>query len=426
VRSKQIFAMAWANMKQRRLRTSLTTLGVVIGITAVISLASLGEGFRVTVTNRMEQGFELNVLTVIPGSLFGGLSRERFQDSKIQEIANFSEVDIATGVMQIGNVTMKKGDREVKAFVATAVNFSQFIGVYPDRFQFESVTGSPAEWKNNSIVIGYKVNHPNETEPVFASEGDIVDMTYTRTAFPIRVDDTRNFTVVGTLLKKGTPGITNFDYWIFIPLDTAREIFNTTESDLLFVKVFDADTSEHVANEVEALFPPYQVSILVPATFIRQVDYIIGLIQLFLTSVASISLLVAGIGIMNITTVSVMERTREIGIMKAIGAKSTTILTIFLTETALIGLLGGLIGVPTGYGLSYLLSFIVSRFMGGGQGGGGVFQNPETEQGVITPIFSPAWAIGALIFGVVICILFGLYPARKAAKLDPVKALRYE
>jgi len=121
-----------------------------------------------------------------------------------------------------------------------------------------------------------------------------------------------------------------------------------------------------------------------------------------------------------------MERTREIGVMKAIGAKNTTILTIFLTETALIGLLGGLIGVPTGYGLSYLLSFIVSRFMGGGQGDGGVFQNPEAEQGVITPIFSPEWAIGALIFGVAICVLFGLYPARKAAKLDPVKASRYE
>jgi putative ABC transport system permease protein len=428
MRSKQILAMAWANMKQRKLRTSLTTLGVVIGITAVISLASLGEGFRVTVTQRMEQGFELNVLTVIPGSLFGGLTRERFRDEQITNISAIPEVDIATGVMQIGNVTLKKGDREVKAFVATAVNFSQFIGVYPDRFDFETVQGSPAEWKNNSIVIGYKVNHPNETEPVFTSAGDIINMTYTRTAYPPRLE-TRNFTVVGTLVKKGTPGITNFDYWIFIPLDTAREIFNMTESpesDLIFVKVFDSDTSEHVADEVEALFPPYQVSILVPATFIRQVDYIIGLIQLFLTSVASISLLVAGIGIMNITTVSVMERTREIGIMKAIGAKNTTILTIFLTETALIGLLGGLIGVPTGYGLSYLLSFIVSRFMGGGQGGGGVFQNPETEQGVITPIFSPQWAIGALIFGVVICILFGLYPARKAAKLDPVKALRYE
>jgi putative ABC transport system permease protein len=303
--------------------------------------------------------------------------------------------------------------------------------VYPDRFQFESVQGSPAEWKNNSIVIGYKVNHPEETETPFAVAGDVVNMTFTKTIFP-RLDETRNFTVVGTLLKKGTPGITNFDYWVFMPLDTAREIFSNPESDpesdLIFVKVFDSETSEHVADKIEALFPPYQVSILVPATFIKQVDYIIGLIQLFLTSVASISLLVAGIGIMNITTVSVMERTREIGIMKAIGAKNTTILTIFLTETALIGLLGGLIGVPTGYGLSYLLSIIVSRFMGDGQhGGGGVFQNPtETQQNVITPIFSPEWAIGALIFGVVICVLFGLYPARKAAKLDPVKALRYE
>jgi putative ABC transport system permease protein len=326
--------------------------------------------------------------------------------------------------MQMGNVTLKKGDREVQAFVATAVNFSQFIGVYPDRFEFETVEGSPAEWKNNSIIVGYKVNHPNETETAFAQAGDIINMAYAKTVIP-QVEETRNFTVVGTLLKKGTPGITNFDYWIFIPLDTAREIFTSQESDLIFVKVFDPETSEHVADKVEGLFPPYQVSILVPATFISQVDYIIGLIQLFLTSVASISLLVAGIGIMNITSVSVMERTREIGIMKAIGAKSTTILTIFLTETALIGL-GGIIDVPTGYGLSYLLSIIVSRFMGGGQEGGGVFQNPETQQNIITPIFSPAWAIGALVFGVVVCILFGLYPARKAAKLDPVKALRYE
>jgi putative ABC transport system permease protein len=237
--------------------------------------------------------------------------------------------------------------------------------------------------------------------------------------------ETRNFTVAGTLQKKGTPGLTNFDYWVFIPLDTAREIFTSSESDLIFVKISNPNDSDAISKDIEALFPPYRISILAPMTFIRQVDYILSLIQLFLTSVASISLLVAGIGIMNITTVSVMERTREIGIMKAIGAKNTTILTIFLAETALIGLLGGLIGVPTGYGLSYLLSIIISRFTMG-QHQGTVFQNPETQHPTVTPIFSPTWAIGAILFGVLICVLFGLYPARKAAKLNPVEALRYE
>jgi len=424
MRRKQILAMAWANMKQRRLRTSLTTLGVVIGITAVIALASLGEGFRVTVKQRMEQGFELDSLTVIPGSLFAGLSRQRFTDENVRNISQISGVEVATQVMQIGNVTLHKGDNEVRAFVATAVNFTEFVQVFPDRFVFETINGSPDQWKNNTIVIGYKVNHPNETETPFATAGDNVTMTFMESLY---VRETQNFTVAGTLQKRGTPGLTNFDYWVFIPLDTAREIYGPPyESDLIFVKVLNPNDSDAIAKDIEALFPPYRISILAPMTFIRQVDYILNLIQLFLTSIASISLLVAGIGIMNITTVSVMERTREIGIMKAIGAKNTTILTMFLAETALIGLLGGLIGVPTGYGLSYLLSYIVSRFTMGQQQGT-VFQTPETQQhATITPIFSPTWAVGAMLFGIIICVLFGLYPARKAAKLDPVKALRYE
>jgi len=431
MRRKRIFSMAWENMTQRRLRTSLTTLGVVIGITAVIALSSLGEGFRVTVTQRMEQGFELNVLTVIPGSLFAGLSRERFRDEDVQNITRISGVEVVTQVMQIGNVTLYNGDKKVRAFVATAVNFTDFINVFPDRFTFET-GGPPEQGRNDTIVMGYKVNHPNETETAFAKADDDVTVSVTRTEkiptypFVRSIIENHTFTVAGTLQKKGTPGLTNFDYWVFIPLSTAREIYKTSESDLIFVKVSNPDYSEQIAKDIEALFPPYQISILVPLTFIRQVNYIVNIIQLFLTSIASISLLVAGIGIMNIMTVSVMERTREIGIMKAIGAKNITILTIFLAETALIGILGGLIGVPTGYGLSYLLSYGVSNFMGGQNQQGTVFQTPETQRLMVSPIFSLWWAVGAIIFGVIICILFGLYPARKAAKLNPVEALRYE
>jgi putative ABC transport system permease protein len=418
-------------MKLRRLRTSLTTLSVVIGITAVIGIASLGEGFRVTVTQRLQRGFELNVLTVIPGSLFAGLSRERFTDEDAQKIANISGVEIATPVMQIGNVTLYNGDRQVRAFVATAVNYSDFINVFPDRFAFDS-GGPPEQGRNDTIVIGYKVNHPNETQPAFATAGDNVTVSLMQTEkipvppFERSMIVNYTFTVAGTLQKTGSPGLTNFDYWVFIPLQTARDVYQTSQSDLIFVKVTHPDSSDEIANSIEGLFPPFRISILVPLTFIQQVDYIMNLIQLFLTSIASISLLVAGIGIMNIMTVSVMERTREIGIMKAIGARSRTILTIFLTEASLIGVLGGLLGVPTGYGISYFLSFVLSNFIGGQQQGT-ILQNPEAQQRpTVSPIFSPWWAVGAIIFGIIVCVLFGLYPARKAAKLDPVKALRYE
>ncbi|MCS7115032.1 MAG: FtsX-like permease family protein [Nitrososphaerota archaeon] len=432
MRLSRIFAVAWENMKQRRLRASLTTLGVVIGITAIIGLASLGEGFRMEIRNRMQTGFELDNLTVIPGSLFAGLARERFFDYDVENISKIPGVKIATPVMQIGNVTLynSRGE-EVKAFVAVAVNFTEFAQVFPDRFEFES-GGLPSEEENNTIIIGYKVNYPteNRTEP-FAVANDNITLTLGRLRespppLPPRYETLNyTFTVAGTLQRRGTPGITNFDYWIFIPLKAAREIYATEQSDLIFVKVNDPEDSERIADQIESLFPPYKVTILVPLTFIRQVDNVLNLVQLFLMAIASISLLVAGIGIMNIMTVSVMERTREIGILKAIGAKNRTVLAMFLSEAILIGVIGSLIGVFAGYGFSYALSYMLSSFMNP-QRQGGVLQAPETQRLRINPAFSLEWTIIAFVFGLIVCIIFGLYPARKAAKLNPVDALRYE
>jgi putative ABC transport system permease protein len=427
MRMSRIFAMAWENMKQRRVRTTLTTLGVVIGITAIISLASLGEGFRIDIKERMQSGFELDNLTVIPGSLFAGLSPDRFTDENVQKIANVTGVKMAAGVMQLGNVTLYNGNKEpVQAFVATAVNFTEFMQIFPERFVFESQ--APWQYTNDTIIIGYKVNHPNEniTEP-FAVANDTIDLTFgilQRTPFPHMEYQNHTFTVGGTLQKKGTPGITNFDYWIFISLETARAIFNSSEYDLVFAKVYNSEDSEKVAKDIEALFPPFKVTILVPLTFIKQVDNILTIIQVFLMAIASISLLVAGIGIMNIMTVSVMERTREIGILKAIGTKSRTILSIFLAEAMLVGLMGGFIGIFTGYGLSFGLAQVLSSFIQPQQNT--VLQNPETQGMTISPVFSPQWTAIAFVFAIVICIIFGMYPARKASKLNPVEALRYE
>jgi len=420
MRLKRIFSIAWESMRQRKLRAFLTTLGVVIGITAIIGLASLGEGFRVSITERMEQGFELDVLTVIPGSLFAGYRYERFNDTHVENISRIANVSVVTPVMQIGSVTLYNGEKKVTAFVAAAVNFTEFQQVFSDRFEFKD-GAMPDPVENDTLIIGYKVNYPNETETAFALPGEKVNMTVNLLKYPFNVN--YSFTVAGTLQKGGTAGLTNFDYWVFMPLYTAREIYETNLVDLIFVKVRDPEFSETVADEIEALFPPYQITVLAPITFIQQVDLILGMVQIFLTAIASISLLVAGIGIMNIMTVSVMERTREIGILKAIGAKSRTVLTMFLAESLLIGLVGSLVGVPTGYGLAHVLSYIIARF--------GTFQpdwlrNPELESATITPVFSWLWVIVAVIFGISICILFGLYPARKAAKLDPVEALRYE
>ena len=426
MRLKRISSMAWDGMKQRRLRTFLTTLGVVIGITAIIGLASLGEGFRVSITEEMEQGFELDVLTVIPGSLFAGMRPQRFTDIEVQDVERIANVSVVTAIMQIGNATLYNEDKKVSVFVATASNFREFVKVFPDRFIFEEGE-IPEKTGNDTLIIGYKINHANETTATFVHSNDKVNMTVTIPTdhYPFVKLENYSFTIAGTLRRTGTSGLTNFDYWAFMPLETARKIYDTNSSDVIFVKVSEPSYSEAVAEEIEALFPPYQISVLVPLSFIQQVDTILNMVELFLTSIASIALLVAGIGIMNIMTVSVMERTREIGILKAVGAKNRTILTIFLTEAALIGLIGSLVGVPTGYGIAHVLSYVLSNFIS--PGGNRVFQTPGTAaSSAVSPVFSWEWAIVAVFFGIIICILFGLYPARKAAKLDPVDALRYE
>lgn len=423
MRLKRIFSMAWESMRQRKLRAFLTTLGVVIGITAIIGLASLGEGFRVSITERMEQGFELDVLTVIPGSFFAG-GIEKFTDAEVASVRGVSNISVATPVIRAPlSAKLYHEDRNVTALVAAGINFTEFAGeVFPDRFRFEEGK-LPEQIENNTLIIGYKVNHPNETEPAFAHANDSVKMPVLVSVDPFPIFKNYTFSVAGTLEKTGTAGLTSFDYWIFVPLETARKIYGNA-ADLVFVKVPDPELSESVADDIEALFPPYRLTVLVPLSFIQQVNSILNMVEIFLTSIASIALLVAGIGIMNIMTVSVMERTREIGILKAVGAKSRTILTMFLAEATLIGVVGSLIGVPAGYGISHVLSYVLSSFISPQQNI--VVQAPEVERAAINPVFSWSWVIIAIIFGIAICILFGLYPARKAAKLDPVEALRYE
>ena len=419
--------MAWESLKQRRFRTSLTTLGVVIGITAIIALSSLGEGFRVTIRQQMEQGFELNVLTIMSGGLLTGES-SYFSDADVQNITDINGVAIATPLVQKarGNELFNDAGKNSTPLVLLGVNFPHFWEIYPERLGFENGT-LPQTITNNTVVFGYNVAHMKENE-IFAHPNENVIMQITR--YVGRQQTSINYTmnVAGTLAKSGAAGFINFDDTVFIPLDTAREIYESGDkSDMIFVRLLNKDYSETVAAQIEDLFPANTVRVLVPSAFMEQVESILSMVEIFLTSIASIALLVAGLGIMNIMTVSVMERTREIGILKAIGAKSRTVLTMFLTEATLIGLIGGVIGIPVGYAMANVLSHFMYRYSAGFVPRRSIITGSSSHPlAQVTPILSPQWAIGAIAFALLVSVIFGWYPARKAAKLNPVEALRYE
>jgi putative ABC transport system permease protein len=417
-----MLGMAWENLKKRKLRTSLTTLGIVIGITTIIGLASLGEGLRYGVNQRLQQGFELDVLIIIPGSFAAGIRGQGFSASEVANVSTIQNVTLLTPVITLptDEVDNIANNEKLGAFTAGGINFTEMQEMLPQRFHLLQEGHFPNATETTGMVLGYKAATLNNT--LIVSVGDNVT---------IRIGSYRgNYTVTGILAEGGTSGLTNFDYWAFIPLQTAENVQKSligigARYQIILVKIANPQVSEDVSKAIESKFPPYSITVFVPSSLVHQVDNILNLITIFLLAVASISLIVAGVGIMNIMTVSVMERTREIGILKAIGAKSRTVLSMFLTETMLIGIIGGIIGIVTGYGLSYALAFAVSGLVQSSQQNS-AFGTSNNQSLTITPIFSPEWTIIAFAFAIIVCVIFGLYPARKAAKLDPVQALRYE
>jgi putative ABC transport system permease protein len=369
----------------------------------------------------MQSGFELNVLIIFPGSLTAGLGQP-FTPSDVSNIQSVANVSLVTPMITMPSARVLKNDSErIGAFTVGAVNFTEMQKMLPERFQL--IDGAfPTAGDNDTIVFGYKADTRNGT--VVARVGENVTINI-KTTYNNQ-DYVRTLRVAAILQEGGTSGITDFDYWAFIPTETAVQILNGRYYQIILVQVSNPEVSDEVAQNIEGKFEPFAVSILVPSTFMRQVDNILSLLQIFLLAVASISLLVAGIGIMNIMTVSVMERTREVGILKAVGAKSRTVLSMFLAEALWIGAVGGLIGVCTGYGLSYALASLISTFVQPQQQQDTLFATPGRQPLAIHPVFTPEWTIAAFIFAIVVCVVFGLYPARKASRLNPVEALRYE
>ena len=433
MRVSDVFHYSFSAIKLRKLRAALTTLGVIIGIAAIVALLSITQGLQTTITDQLQRGLSADTLIVVSGSnaLGGGnsgaggfagggmgtsSSSTRLYLNYTDEI-NALSPDITTSLALIQKAGYIQNGSGITRIVTTmvGVDFSEYKNAYSTTFV--AASGSiPSNPSIIDIVVGARVSDPRLNGTRFVQTNDEVNITWTNnTIIPFR-NMTYTARVSAILEKIGGFGIGGpSDTGIYIPLSQAEDFFGTNEADMIIVKLKNSD--EATINRTSKAITDYfgdQVSVISATAVQSLLTTIFSTISLFLGGIAAISLLVAGIGIMNIMIVSLIERTREIGILKAIGMKSRTVLYIFLTESVIIGLIGAAIGVVSGW----ILANVVAIFLGRGGTMGGAL--------TITPILTVEVLLGALIFGVGISVVFALYPAWRASKLKPVEALRYE
>jgi putative ABC transport system permease protein len=427
-----VFGYSYSAIKLRKLRAALTTLGVVIGIAAVVALLSITQGLQTTITDQLERGLSADTLIVVPGSsalgggvggggglgggIGGGGSSAPLYVNYTGEINSLSP-DIVTSLAIIQKSGYLQNGANVTRLVSTivGVDFSQYADAYSTTFV--AASGSvPLDPADNDIVVGARVSDPRLNGTLFVQANEDVLILWTNNTIVPFVNDTYMAHISGVLDRIGGFGVGGpSDTGVYVPLSQAEKFFGTNQADMIIVKLTSSDPA--VVNSTSKAITDYfgnQVSVISATAVQSLLTTIFSTVSLFLGGIAAISLLVAGIGIMNIMIVSLIERTREIGILKALGMKSRTVLYIFLTESVIIGLIGAVIGVVSGW----VLANVVALFLGRG----GIIGSALT----ITPILTPEVLIGALFFGVGISVIFALYPAWRASKLKPVEALRYE
>jgi putative ABC transport system permease protein len=399
-----------------KMRSILTMLGIIIGVGAVIALLSVGHGFEQYITQQFE-GLGSNLLFVIsgqlesegPGSARAG--RQRFQPLTMGDAEALADPFQVPDVMAVAPEYQRSG-----TVIRSKLNMGTSIsGVTP---QYESV-------RNFKPVLGEFIaqEHVNGRSRVAVIGDTVAEELFEEYEYPvgqtIKLNDVP-FKVIGVLEAKGGGGFGDEDNVVMIPISTAQtRLFSAGAVrgeliiSIVFIQVVSQEKMDDVADRItEVLRERHRISFKDDDDFtvVNQAD----LIQVFgqftavfttvLGAIAGISLLVGGIGIMNIMLVSVTERTREIGIRKAVGAKRSDILLQFLIEAMVLSMLGGFVGIMLGYGASMLLSGVLD------------LQTVVTMSAILL----------ATSFSAGVGLFFGIYPATRAARLNPIDALRYE
>lgn len=390
-----------------KLRTGLAMLGIIIGIGSVITLVSLGEASQQAIQSQI-QSLGANLLTVSPGSQTTGGVRGAAGGGTTLTNTDATAIQTSPQVTTISSVSPEVDNREQ---VSAGKNNSNIRvnGVTAAYAQVHKITIDSGVFITNEenlssrkvVVIG-----PQVVSDLFPDGSNPIGKT-------IRIKG-MGFQVIGITVSKGGTGFLNQDNIAYVPLSTAqKQLFGQTYLSDISLEAKSSDIMTQAQNQVgylllarHKLSDPSKAdfSILSQADILSTAASTTGTFTALLTGIAAISLLVGGIGIMNIMLVTVTERTREIGLRKALGAKKKIIITQFLVEAILLTFIGGVIGIMIGIIASYLYSYFTSS----------------------TFIVSPLSVLYAFLVSAGIGILFGWYPARKAANLQPIEALRYE
>lgn len=412
MRPFDILSYSFSAIKLRKLRAALTTLGVIIGIAAIVALLSITQGLQTAVTDQLESGFAADTIIVMPNTESGTSSFKLYLNYS-DEIALLSPHIISAfpAIEQVGFI--QKGN--VTHFVPGIVgfNFSEYQSIYSKTFVAASgnLTINP---EDNEIVVGSRISDPNQNGSKFIEAGDEVTIIwFNATTYPFK-NETYTAHVTAVLPTVGSFGIGGpNDLGVYIPLSKAQSFFGTDEAYAMIIRL-DSSSNETITEVSKAIREHFenQVSVISSTTVTESISSVFSTNSLFLSGIAAISLLVGGIGIMNIMIVSLIERTREIGILKALGMKSKTVLTIFLGEAVIIGLIGAIAGIVIGWGMASVILIILGQAQTGGL--------------TITPVLTPTVLCGALVFGIGVSAIFALYPAWRASKIKPSQAMRYE
>ncbi len=406
------FRIALGALVANKLRSLLTMLGIIIGVAAVITLVSVGRGVEGVVTAEFA-GLGNNLLFVLPGRI--GPEQQRSARGLGLTMNDFRAVADPLRVPEVGLVVpeygrsalVTRGRHEARtAITGTTVNYQEIRNFYPVLGNF---------FNEQDVNAGARVAVLGQTvyEKLFPDGELPLDAT-------IRINNV-NFRVIGLMQTKGGSGFNDQDDLILVPISTAQQrLFPARRPDgklridLIYAQLLDRERQDTAIAQIELALreqrnlPPEadnDFTVLSQDELVSAFAQVTSVLTIFLGVIAGISLLVGGIGIMNIMLVSVTERTREIGLRKAVGARRRDILAQFLVEAMVLAVLGGIIGLALGI----TGTLIVAGFS-------------ETLQ----PVVDWTAVIGAISISAVIGLLFGVYPAARAARLNPIDALRYE